>query len=208
MRTQVSTEPSPAGYPPEPWALRGVGYLALWLVPANKLPALPDRVRPLRIAGRTIVSTAFVDYQPTGQLSYRELLVAVLVRSGLTIPQIWVDSPASLAGGRELWGIPKNLAELRVEHGRAEARLNGQPFAQLRSRPARAGLRLPFPLRATALQTLGESLARTPLTATGRVAPVLTSWRFGGELSWLDGHRPVFGAVAGDFGLTFGPRRT
>ena len=33
----------------------------------------------------------------------------------VTITDIWVDSPASVAGGRELWGIPKELCDFSME---------------------------------------------------------------------------------------------
>ena len=58
-------------------------------------------------------------------MSYRELLVAVAGRVGARgapahLLAIWVDSPASRDGGRELWGIPKGLATFdRRRRGRA-----------------------------------------------------------------------------------------
>src|SRR5687768_9930059 len=98
-------------YPPEPWQLHGRACVSVWLVRATALPPLP--VRPVTVFGRAVVGTAFVDYRPPG-MAYHEVLAAVLVRRGLrfgvSIPRIWVDSPASLAGGRELWGIPKEPA--------------------------------------------------------------------------------------------------
>ncbi len=72
-----------------------------------------------RVDAAALVATAWVHYEPGGVLSYRELLTAVLVRRGgrslVSITDIWVDSEASLRGGRELWGIPKDLATFDVE---------------------------------------------------------------------------------------------
>ncbi|WP_268246309.1 acetoacetate decarboxylase family protein [Amycolatopsis deserti] len=118
-------------YPPEPWHLRGDMHVSAWVVPVGELPELPPGVRPLTVAGRALVLAAWVDYQPPGVLSYRELMVTVVVRGGLTvtIPHIWVDSPASLAGGRALWHIPKDLAEFTLTEGRdssAEDRAGGE----------------------------------------------------------------------------------
>jgi hypothetical protein len=97
-------------------------HVSVWSVPVADLPALPPElhgaVRVLRLGRRAFVGTAWVDYRPGGDLSYRELLSAVLVRAGwrprVTITHIWVDSVASRDGGRELWGIPKDLAELHL----------------------------------------------------------------------------------------------
>ncbi|UMG91960.1 acetoacetate decarboxylase family protein [Nocardioides sp. TF02-7] len=33
----------------------------------------------------------------------------------MTITDIWVDSPASMAGGRALWAIPKDLCDFELE---------------------------------------------------------------------------------------------
>lgn len=201
-------------YPPEPWDLQGLGYVALWLVPTRVLPPLPDGVRAVSVFGRSVVATGFVDYQPGGLLPYHEVLAAPLVRSGLrvglSITDIWVDSAASKAGGRELWGIPKEMADFSVTHAPAfhgVARVDGELVAEARVSPRRVSLRLPFPLRGTAWQTLKGALARTPLRATGRVHPAKGAWRVGGPLAWLSPYRPFASIAAVDFGLRFGPRR-
>jgi hypothetical protein len=99
-------------YPPEPWHLRGSAYASLWRVPADELPAgcLPTGAGPTLLLGRAVVATAWVLYRTGGVLAYDELLAAVRVRVGgracATVTHIWVDHPASAAGGRALWGIP------------------------------------------------------------------------------------------------------
>jgi hypothetical protein len=201
-------------YPPEPWDLEGAGYVSLWLVPSRILPALPEGVRPVSLFGKAVVATGFVDYRPGGLMAYHELLVALLVRHGatpgLSITDIWVDSAASRAGGRELWGIPKEMAGFTMSHEPAfhgTARVDGEVVAEARVSPHRAGLRLPFPLRGTTWQTLDAALARTPLRATGRVHLARGDWRVGGPLAWLRPYRPFLTIAAKDFGLRFGPRR-
>lgn len=200
-------------YPPEPWDLEGLGYVALWLVPTRVLPALPSGVRPVSVLGKSVVATGFVDYQPGGLLSYHEFLAAPLVHRGvapgLSITDIWVDSAASKAGGRELWGIPKEMASFEMSHEpvfRGVARVGDSVVAEARVKPGRAGLLLPFPLRGTTWQTLGSALARTPLRATGRVHLARGNWRVGGPLGWLSPYRPFATIAAVDFGLRFGPR--
>jgi len=203
-----------ATYPPEPWDLKGLGYVSLWLVPERVLPALPSGVRPVSLFGKVVVAVGFVDYQPGGLLPYHEFLVAPMVRRGatvgLSITDIWVDSPASKAGGRELWGIPKDLADFEMKHEPAfhgTAQVGGEVVAEARVKPGRAGLRLPIPLRGTIWQTLNAALARTPLRATGRVQLARGNWRVDGPLGWLRPYRPFLTVAAVDFGLRFGPRR-
>ncbi|WP_158605623.1 acetoacetate decarboxylase family protein [Amycolatopsis panacis] len=108
-------------YPPEPWRLAGEACLSMWRLPVDEVAGLPAGAEPILIAGRASVFTAWIDYRPPGQLSYRELLCAVAVHGrGLaaSITQIWVDSEISRDGGRELWGIPKELASFGFTGGR------------------------------------------------------------------------------------------
>ncbi|GHF47631.1 hypothetical protein FHX82_001419 [Amycolatopsis bartoniae] len=200
-------------YPAEPWDLRGHGYVSAWLVPVSALPPLPEGVRPVSVFGRAVVGTAFVDYLPGGLLPYHELLAAVVVRQGvrvgLTITDIWVDSPASRAGGRELWGIPKELAEFSLSHepsftGTAS---DGTVLADARVAGLSRGLKLPFPVRGTVLQELGGALARTPIRARGTIHLAMGTWRTGGGLKWLSAYRPFLTVAARNFQLRFGPRR-
>lgn len=201
-------------YPPEPWDLTGLGYVSLWLVPTRVLPCLPDGVRPVSVFGRSVVATAFVDYQPGGLLAYHEFLVAPLVRRGvvpgLSITDIWVDSAASRAGGRELWGIPKEMGEFTMTHSpvfHGTAGVGGSVVAEARVRPGRVGGRLPVPLRGTAWQMLDGALVGTPLRAGGRVRLARGEWRVGGPMAWLRSCRPFLTIAVVEFGLRFGPRR-
>ncbi|MFD7653743.1 acetoacetate decarboxylase family protein [Actinosynnema sp. NPDC059797] len=190
-------------YPPEPWVLHGDAYASLWLADAARLPPTP--VRPLTVRGRAVVGTAFVDYRPPG-LTYHELAVAVLVRRGwrlgVSVTQIWVDSPVSRAGGRELWGIPKELATFDSPTSAHDGR---GPIARLATSPARPGPRLP--LAASTWQVLGAALARTPLRATARVAPLRAAWQVNpaGPLNWLPA-RPLLSVALKALRLRFGPR--
>ncbi|MFN2518581.1 MAG: acetoacetate decarboxylase family protein [Jatrophihabitantaceae bacterium] len=104
-----------AAYPPEPWRLRGQLHASVFLIRLAAVPVdLPPGWRPVRLGRFGVVSTAWVTYAVGGVLSYDELMSTLLVRRGVrvlpTITHIWVDSPASRDGGRDLWGIPKQLA--------------------------------------------------------------------------------------------------
>ncbi|WP_367138450.1 acetoacetate decarboxylase family protein [Saccharothrix sp. HUAS TT1] len=193
-------------YPPEPWRLHGRACVSVWLVRAEAVPPLP--VRPVTLFGHAVVGTAFVDYRPPG-LAYHELLAAVLVRKGLrfgvTITRIWVDSPASRAGGRELWGVPKESAGFDWDDRVASARDADGPIASVRGRVLPFGAWLPA--AASTWQEFGDGLARTPLRATARVSAARAVWDIApnGPLAWLP-HRPLLSVAVRRLRLRFGPR--
>jgi len=128
--------------------------LSLFVIPRERLvPFLPEGARlPLfEFLGRCLIGAAWVDYGPQGPdcvLAYRELLVAVLARKGLRprvhIIRIWVDSPTSLAGGRNLWAIPKDLAAFMKTDESWEA--NGREGSLARTTHIKiSGPKLPLP---------------------------------------------------------------
>ena len=194
-------------YPPEPWDLHGHGCLSLWAARVRDLPELPAGVRPVTAFGRALVTTAFVDYLPGSLLPYRELLAAVLVRRGLrfglSITHIWVDSPASRAGGRALWGVPKELAELTIVPAPAFA-ATATGIAE--ARHTSYGRGVPLPVAGSVFQTRGGTLARTPVRASGRVRFAAVRWRPApdGPLAWLRGRSPFLGLSVVSFRMRFG----
>ncbi len=125
---------------------------SLWLT----LFRVRDAVDDLRPAG--VYGAAFVSYEEGSPLTYHELLVARPLSTDaygrrVTITDIWVDSPASVAGGRELWAIPKGLCDFTFESSHTgpltttewTAGLGRTPIATARFRDvSRAALRLPF----------------------------------------------------------------
>ncbi|MEX0835315.1 MAG: acetoacetate decarboxylase family protein [Nitriliruptor sp.] len=213
-------------YPPEPWHLGGSMHVSLWRVPVGDLPAslhaaLPTGARIATVAGTALVGTAFVHYEPGSVLSYDELLVATLVRHGrglrITISDIWVDSPASVAGGRELWGIPKRLADFErggTRRGSLQVRAieDGVTLAELQVVP---GVRVPgwrrLPMPTTQRLDGVETVSRVQSLARVRFARA--AWRFpaGSPIAWLQDRRPIvttsFEELAITFGTAGGPRR-
>ena len=201
-------------YPPEPWHLGGSLLVSAFLVPVRDLPALPTGRRPLVIGGRAVVGAAFVNYVPGGALQYDELLVAVpTVGAGglrVTIPQIWVDSPASQAGGRELWGIPKQLASFaRVDDGGRVRTAMTDARGAVASIRASYGLPLLPGMRLLALPILQHESGRRILShnrVVGRIVGLRATWTFdpGGPLAWLAGRRPLFNVAIRDASIIFG----
>ncbi|WP_028663361.1 acetoacetate decarboxylase family protein [Saccharomonospora halophila] len=209
-------------YPPEPWRLAAQAYLSVWRVPVRALPRLSDVVTPVTPGGRALVVTAWIDYTPPGRMRYHELLSTVAVRrphgAGIagSITEIWVDSAASRAGGRELWGIPKELATFDLRFGptvTATARAHGgdgadgSPLATATFTPRRLGtpsVRTGFSL----IQEVAGAPYVSPVRARMRIRAASARWTVDphGPLGYLAGHRPVFSAHATDARLLFGAR--
>lgn len=199
-------------------------YVSLWWVPRARLPALPPglagAVRPVTVAGRGLVGTAWVEYEPGGDMDYRELLSAVLVRHRarlrVCIVDIWVDSPASRDGGRELWGIPKDLATFALDrdHRRdalaARADTTGDQVATAAIAQASIGARrrVPgrWPVGFSIVQLLGDQVKTTPVRGRGAAGPASATWQVPGTgpLAYLAGRRPWLSLAMHDFRLTFG----
>jgi len=197
-------------YPPEPWYLGGSLLVSAFLVSPRELPKfpIPDGRRPLRLGGKVVVGTAFVKYVPGGVLEYNELLVALPSFPGprVTIPQIWVDSPASRAGGRELWGIPKELHEFERSDSAAGAEVSMGSVASVR---AMYGRRLLPGMRQLGLDTLQELDGRRILSRNrviGRMHALRATWTFDpdGPLGYLAGRKPFFSAAIRDASIIFG----
>lgn len=198
-------------YPPEPWNLAGQGHVSIWRVPRSVLPALPDGVEPVMIGDKATVVTAWIDYQEPGQLSYRELLATVAVKGKKTsasITQIWVDSEVSLAGGRALWGIPKDLATLEFSDGRTftASAGTGDDWIATAAFTRRVGLPLAAPAAFEVVQTLDGRVKRSPVRAKARPQLAASNWNINpaGPLGYLTGHTPFISVTLRDFALKFG----
>lgn len=103
-------------YPPAPWSLKGYALHTLQLVDTDRVrTCIPSEIEIVPIfPGKTLCCVYFASYEEGSILQYHELIVAVLARYrrkiGSWITHIYVDSESSMAGGREIWGLPKELA--------------------------------------------------------------------------------------------------
>jgi len=203
----------PPSYPPAPWPL--VGQMWLSLLRLRAAAEAPDGVRPAGLYG-----VAFVSYEEGSPLTYGELLVArALPGRGrdVEITDIWVDSPASMAGGRELWAIPKGLCDFTLESSRTGPLSRTEWSASLARRPiasarftdvSRATVRLPF--KGGTWQPGIEDTDGEPRTATlqgsSRTLPCRGHWDFApdGPLAWLRDRRPIASFRMADFRMSFG----
>jgi hypothetical protein len=196
-------------FPSPPWQLHAQAWLSVFV-----LRGTSREDRPPGMYG-----AAFVDYGPGSVLTYHELLVARLVRDGVVprirITEIWVDSEESMAGGRSLWAIPKQLADLPastdtlglVERATFSGVAQGQHLAtaSFTSAPAVSVVRAPAAASLSQLDESGSEVV-TSMSGSARALPCLGSWRLDpdGPLAFLHGHRPVLSFRLRDARLRFG----
>ncbi|MGN0065404.1 MAG: acetoacetate decarboxylase family protein [Nocardioides sp.] len=189
-------EHAPA-YPPAPWHMHG----QLWLSIVKVREAVDD----LRPAG--MYGVAMVDYQEPSPLTYGELLVGRVVKTpveGVTITDIWVDSPASVAGGREIWAIPKELCDFSLEASRKG------PLARTHWTMSTGGVeiatasftdisriapRTPFKANTwqPGIEETGFEDRSSPLQGSAKALLAHGRWTFNplGPLAWLHGSRTI-----------------
>ncbi len=198
-------------YPAAPWQMVGSLWLSLF-----KLKEDVDELRPAGVYG-----AAFVSYEEGSPLTYSELLVARPVKSDehgrrVTITDIWVDSPASVAGGRELWAIPKGLCDFTFESSHRGPLATTQWSASIERHPvanarftdiSKAVPRLPFK-GGTWQPELPEGGGEKTATLQGssKAAPCRASWDFAadGPLGWLRGARQIASFRQAAFRMSFG----
>ncbi|WP_051872010.1 acetoacetate decarboxylase family protein [Streptomyces sclerotialus] len=166
------------GHPAPPWRARGTLWLSLFT--AREALPLPADLAPL--GSRHALAVLLVRYEE-GTLRYDELAVGSPARRGRRVGvychRIWVDSAASLRGGRLLWGIPKEMARFTWDEGTVRIADDTGTLAALRVAPPVRG-RLPVPyLPGNAFGRIGED--RTYLG--GRLAGRLGTGRIG-VLEW------------------------
>ncbi|MBH8565447.1 acetoacetate decarboxylase family protein [Nostoc sp. CENA67] len=112
-------------YPSAPWTLQGYGIQTLHLVNIERSrPLIPAELKIFPVwPGKTLASVYLSYYGSGSVLEYSELIVAPAVVSyrgkiGTWVSHIYVDHPDSVAGGREIWGLPKELAQFSWEEGK------------------------------------------------------------------------------------------
>jgi acetoacetate decarboxylase len=105
-------------YPQHPWRLQGHAVSSLHMLDVSRVRAfVPPKlsIAPV-LPGKTMGGIYLAAYSVGSVLEYHELIVVCALvryrrRLGAWISHIYVDNPRSVAGGREIWGLPKQLAE-------------------------------------------------------------------------------------------------
>jgi hypothetical protein len=147
-------------YPPAPWTLQGYAIQSLQLIDIERVrPFIPKEFEIISVFPGKTVGGVYLSYYGSGSvLEYSELIVAAgMVRYsgkiGGWVSHIYVDNADSVAGGREIWGLPKELAEFTWEKGTRTAsgyensvsvRQGEQTLCHLSYNQPSFGLQIPF----------------------------------------------------------------
>ena len=170
-----------SAYPPAPWKLSGSSVQALCLMPIARIGTLipPEaRIVPV-LPGRTLAALYCAEYRPPSALCYHELAVApALIRArgriGFWISHIYVDLPASMHAGRDIWGLPKQLAAFHSS-GPEEMTVTQDGRNLCNICWSSGAWSVPLPLLLPVVSRRGSHLQR--FTASGRCATGLRSGR-------------------------------
>lgn len=190
-------------YPPAPWSLMGHGVQTIHTVPTADVRSLvpPELDIVSVLPGKTLGVIAFAHYGPGSVLEYDELIIAPAVvkrdgQYGVWVSHIYVSDPDSVMGGREIWGVPKRLADFRWENDGQRrivtASMEGKELCRMTT-----GRRLPlwtqcvkFPsysqLSGDLLRFIGDTRSKISLTrAAVEVPPTSPFAEIGFSRPWL-----------------------
>lgn len=127
------------------------------------------------LPGTTLAAMYFASYKGDSSLTYHELAIAVAVvahdgKPHAWAPQLYVDDPASVAGGRAIWGLHKTLAsfERTRTHARATVtvRVDGRPIAAFQC--GAFGPSLPIRAPLPVVGTRGDAMLAFATAASAR----------------------------------------
>lgn len=111
-------------YPSPPWTLKGFALQTLQLVDrAQARPFVPPGLEIVSVLpGKTLGGLYLSYYGEGSDLTYSELIVIPALtryrmKLGFWVSHIYVDNPDSMAGGRAIWGMPKEMAQFAWEEG-------------------------------------------------------------------------------------------
>ena len=126
-------------YPPAPWTLKGYAVLTLQLVNIEQAVLfIPSELEVVSVLpGKTVGGIYISCYESGSLVAYNELIVTPgfvrdRERTGAWISHIYVDNPVSVAGGREIWGLPKELADFSWNDGSVTVSQNNRELCSLR----------------------------------------------------------------------------
>ncbi|BAZ02299.1 hypothetical protein NIES37_63110 [Tolypothrix tenuis PCC 7101] len=125
-------------YPQAPWILQGEAVQTLHLVNVEQVRSLvPLELDIISVwPGKTVASVYLSYYGSNSVLEYSELIVVPAVVSyqgkiGGWISHIYVDHVDSVAGGREIWGLPKELADFEWQENNVTVRQGNRKLCTL-----------------------------------------------------------------------------
>lgn len=130
-------------YPSPPWNLQGSAVQTVNLVDVEtaNLFIPPELTVVSVLPGKTVGGIYLSKYESGSLLEYSELIVVPgLTRYknqiGAWISHIYVDNHSSVAGGREIWGLPKEMAEFTWAKDRVAVRQGSCLLCSLQYQPS------------------------------------------------------------------------
>lgn len=160
-------------YPQAPWILQGYAFQTLQLLDTERVrPFIPAELDIISVfPGKTVGGVYLSKYGYGSVLEYSELIVISGIHSykgkfGGWVSHIYVDNPDSVAGGREIWGLPKELAEFTWTENSVSVRQDNRLLCSLNY--SRQGFGLQQKLGALSFSTQGADLLLFPAEVEAR----------------------------------------
>ncbi len=154
-------------YPQPPWTLKGDAFVTLQLLDIGRVrPLIPAELNIVSVLpGKTIGGVYLSKYSSGSVLEYSELIIIAGVLSyegkfGGWVSHIYVDNPDSVAGGREVWGLPKELAQFSWEASSVTVSQSGNLLCKFNYQ--RQSFGLPLKLSASAFSCKESNLLIFP----------------------------------------------
>ncbi len=154
-------------YPQAPWKLQGYAIQTLHLVNVDRVrPLVPLELDIISVwPGKTIASVYLSYYGSGSELEYSELIVVPAVVSyqgkfGGWVSHIYVDHVDSMAGGRDIWGLPKELADFDWKEQRVTISQGTRKLCTLNY--GQQGIAWRQKLGASSFSTIGANLVIFP----------------------------------------------
>lgn len=129
-------------YPSAPWNLNGIALATLHLLDVDRVrPLIPPELSIVPVfPGKTLGCVYFSVYTKGSVLEYSELIVAPAVlthqgKVGSWVSHIYVNNEDSIAGGREIWGLPKEMAEFTWSNSAVRVHQAGQDLCSFSFQP-------------------------------------------------------------------------
>jgi len=164
-------------YPQPPWTLQGYAFQTLQLIDVDRVrPLIPSELEIVSLWPGKTLGGVYLSYYGSGSvLEYSELIVIAAFlkykdKFGGWVSHIYVDNPDSVAGGREIWGLPKELAEFTWEQERVTVRQGNRLLCSLSYN--RQGFGMQQSLGASSFSTLGSNLLLFPAQLESRLGLV------------------------------------
>ena len=160
-------------YPQPPWTLKGYAFQTVQLLDiAQVRPLIPAKLNIISVLpGKTVGGVYLSQYSSGSVLKYSELIIIAGFLSyegkfGGWVSHIYVDNPDSVAGGREVWGLPKELAQFSWTENSVTVSQANKLLCKLDYK--RQSFGLPLKLGASAFSCQGSNLLIFPASVESR----------------------------------------